>query len=40
VRLAYDRVAFGRELWESLRVKQREAMGEQALERLPGFRDP
>jgi len=38
VRLAYDRVAFGRELWESLRVKHHEAMGEQALERLPGLR--
>ena len=39
VRLAYDRVAFGRELRESLRVTQREVMGEQALERLPGLRD-
>ena len=39
VRLAYDRVGFGRELRESLRVKQREVMGEQALERLPGLRD-
>jgi putative membrane protein len=39
VRLAYDRVAFGRELGDSLRVKQREALGEQALERLPGLRD-
>ncbi len=39
VRLAYDRVAFGRELWESLRVKRREVMGEQALERLPGLRE-
>jgi putative membrane protein len=39
VRLAFDRAAFGRELRESLRVKQRQAMGEQALERLPGLRD-
>jgi putative membrane protein len=39
VRLAYDRASFGRELRESLRVKQREVMGEQALERLPGLRD-
>jgi putative membrane protein len=39
VRLAYDRVGFGRELRESLRVKQREVMGEHALERLAGLRD-
>jgi putative membrane protein len=39
VRLTYDRAGFGRELRESLRVKQREVMGERALERLPGLRD-
>ena len=39
VRLAYDRAAFGRELRASLRVKQREVLGEHALERLPGLRD-
>jgi putative membrane protein len=39
VRLAYDRADFGRELRESLHVKQREVMGEQALERMPGLRD-
>ena len=39
VRLAYDRVGFGRELRESLRVKQPEVMGEEALERLSGLRD-
>lgn len=32
-------VAIGRELGESLRVKQQQAMGERALERLPGLRD-
>jgi putative membrane protein len=39
VRLAYDRRAFAAELGESLRVKQREVMGERALDRLPGLRD-
>lgn len=39
VRLAFDRVRFGAELLDSLRVKRREALGEQALERLPGLRD-
>jgi len=38
VRLAFDRVRFGAELLDSLRVKKREALGEQALERLPGLR--
>ncbi len=39
VRLLYDRAGFGRELRESLRVKQHEVMGERALGALPGLRD-
>jgi putative membrane protein len=40
VLLAYDRARFLRELRESLRVKKPGVLGEQALERLPGLREP
>lgn len=40
MRLAYDGTSFRRELWGSLRVKQHAILGEAALERLPGLREP